>query len=73
MASKKKHVTWLDTQRKAHEHAPAVRYPVKNSTHEYRHSVGVMVVEISSGDFFRSDRAASGRPQLATGPQKCVD
>lgn len=43
------------------------------NTHEYMNSVGVIVSEIIDSSFFRSAIAASGRPQLATGPQKCVD
>lgn len=43
------------------------------NTQLYRHSVGVIVGEISAGSFFKSDSAAIGSVQFATGPQKWVD
>lgn len=43
------------------------------NTQEYRHKVGVILHEIILSSFFKSAMAASGKPQFATGPQKCVE
>lgn len=51
---------------------PSCQFPLLFGTHEYPINVGDMTPEIISGSLRISDKAASGRPQLATGPQKCV-
>ena len=45
----------------------------QRDTHEYRQSVGVIDAEIIDSSLRRSEMAAIGSPQFATGPQKCVD